>query len=102
MKTIEGEEKITYVQNGEPRGLKFLLFILLFISRFVRGYLCPDMKGLNEESISVLLTLIMIIGYLFIGILHGKMDEADDRTIGKIHLYFLVRGYTISKSKSKS
>ena len=25
----------------------------------------------------------MIIGYLFIGILHGKMDEAYDRTISK-------------------
>ena len=58
-------------------------FILLFFYRFVRGYLCPDMKGLNEESISVLLTLLMIIGYLFIGILHGKMDEAYDRTISK-------------------
>ena len=49
------------------------------------------MKGLSEESISVLLTLIMIICYLFIGILHGKMDEADDRTISKIQVDIFVR-----------
>ena len=93
MKTIEGDknENVYMFNVANQCGLQLLLIILLFIYRFVRGYLCPDMKGLNEESISVLLTLIMIIGYLFIGILHGKMDEADDRTISKIQVDIFVR-----------
>ena len=63
--------------------------------RFVRHYLLSGRKRWSEESISLLLTMVVLIAYLALGICHDKMSESDDHSLADIVYFWMVSFTTV-------